>query len=65
MSSETILISLGIFRCGREKSVHGRPSSWELAITAKAIILHSGLRLLVGCQRQWSNLDNQVSENSV
>ena len=30
MSSKTILISLSIFRCGVEKSVHGRPS-WELA----------------------------------
>ena len=29
MSSKTILIGLGIFRCGGEKSVHGRPS-WEL-----------------------------------
>ena len=26
MSSKTILISLSIFRCGVEKSVHGRPS---------------------------------------
>ena len=30
MSSKTILIGLSIFRCGVEKSVHGRPS-WELA----------------------------------
>ena len=30
MSSKTILIGLGIFRCGHEKSVYGRPS-WELA----------------------------------
>ena len=30
MSSKTILIALGIFRFGGEKSVHGRPS-WELA----------------------------------
>ena len=30
MSSKTILIGLSIFRCGMEKSVHGRPS-WELA----------------------------------
>ena len=30
MSSKTILIDLSIFRCGGEKSVHGRPS-WELA----------------------------------
>ena len=30
MSSKTILICLCIFRCGGEKSVHGRPS-WELA----------------------------------
>ena len=30
MSSKTILIGLGIFRCGHEKSVCGRPS-WELA----------------------------------
>ena len=30
MLSKTILIDLGIFRCGKEKSVHGRPS-WELA----------------------------------
>lgn len=29
MSSKTILIGLSIFRCGSEKSVHGRPS-WEL-----------------------------------
>ena len=28
--SKTILIGLGIFGCGGEKSVHGRPS-WELA----------------------------------
>ena len=31
MSSKTILIGLSIFRCGVEKSVHGRPS-WELAL---------------------------------
>ena len=30
MSSKTMLIGLSIFRCGHEKSVHGRPS-WELA----------------------------------
>ena len=30
MSSKTILIGLGIFRCGHEKSVCGRPF-WELA----------------------------------
>ena len=30
MSSKTILLGLGIFRCGSERSVHGRPS-WELA----------------------------------
>ena len=30
MSSKTILIGLSIFRCGVEKSIHGRPS-WELA----------------------------------
>ena len=30
-SSKTILIGLSIFRCGHEKSVHGRPS-WELAL---------------------------------
>ena len=30
MSSKTILIGLSIFRCGVEKSVHGRPSR-ELA----------------------------------
>ena len=68
MSSKTILISRSVFRCGRKKSVHGRPS-WKLAITAMAITLDSGLRLLLlhvlGCQKQWSNLDNQVSENSV
>ena len=26
MSSKTILIGLSIFRCGGEKSIHGRPS---------------------------------------
>ena len=46
MSSKTILISRSVFRCGREKSVHGRPS-WKLAITAIAITLDSGLRLLL------------------
>ena len=30
MSSKTILLGLSIFRCGTERSVHGRPS-WELA----------------------------------
>ena len=30
MSSKTILLGLSIFRCGNERSVHGRPS-WELA----------------------------------
>ena len=30
MFSKTMLIGLSIFRCGHEKSVHGRPS-WELA----------------------------------
>ena len=30
MSSKTILMGLSTFRCGSEKSVHGRPS-WELA----------------------------------
>ena len=30
MSSKTILLGLSIFRCGSERSVHGRPS-WELA----------------------------------
>ena len=30
MSSKTILIGLGIFRCGCERSLHGRPS-FELA----------------------------------
>lgn len=30
MSSKTILFGLSIFRCGSEKSIHGRPS-WELA----------------------------------
>ena len=30
MSSKTVLIGLSIFRCGSERSVHGRPS-WELA----------------------------------
>ena len=29
ISSKTILLDLGIFRCGSERSVHGRPS-WEL-----------------------------------
>ena len=29
MSSKTILLGLSIFRCGSERSVHGRPS-WEL-----------------------------------
>ena len=28
--SKTILLGLSIFRCGSERSVHGRPS-WELA----------------------------------
>ena len=31
MSSKTKLVGLGIFRCGNEKSVHGRPS-WELGL---------------------------------
>ena len=31
MFSKTILIGLSIFRCGHEKSVHGR-LSWELAL---------------------------------
>ena len=30
MSSKTKLVGLGIFRCGNEKSVHGRP--WELGL---------------------------------
>ena len=30
MSSKTILLGLSVFRCGSERSVHGRPS-WELA----------------------------------
>jgi len=30
MSSKTILLGVSIFRCGSERSVHGRPS-WELA----------------------------------
>ena len=30
MSSKTILLGFSIFRCGSERSVHGRPS-WELA----------------------------------
>ena len=30
MSSKTILLGLIIFRCGSERSMHGRPS-WELA----------------------------------
>ena len=30
MSSKTILLGLSIFRCGSQRSVHGRPS-WELA----------------------------------
>ena len=30
MSSKTILLGPSIFRCGSERSVHGRPS-WELA----------------------------------
>ena len=30
MSSKTILLGLSIFRCGSERSVHGRPS-WEVA----------------------------------
>lgn len=30
MLSKTILLDVSIFRCGSERSVHGRPS-WELA----------------------------------
>ena len=30
MSSKTILLGVSIFRCGSERSIHGRPS-WELA----------------------------------
>ena len=49
MSSKTILIGLGIFRCRGEKSVHGRPSrgsSLRTTVVQKTLkFLPSGVNL--------------------
>ena len=42
MSSKTILIDLSIFRCGGEKSVHGRPYQSSLRTT----VVHKTLKIL-------------------
>ena len=43
MSSKTILIGLGIFRCGGEKSVHGRPSRGS---SLRTTVVHKTLKIL-------------------
>ena len=43
MSSQTILIGLGIFRCGGEKSVHGRPSRGS---SLRTTVVHKTLKIL-------------------
>ena len=43
MSSKTILIGLGIFRCGGEKSAHGRPFR---GISLRTTVVHKTLKIL-------------------
>ena len=43
MSSKTILIGLGIFRYGGEKSVHGRPSRGS---SFRTTVVHKTLKIL-------------------
>ena len=67
MSSKTILISRSVFRCGRKKicpwktflEARNNCNSYYTEQWTETIVA------VLGCQKQWSNLDNQVSENSV
>ena len=43
MSSKTILIGLGVLRCGGEKSVHGRHSR---GISLRTTVVHKTLKIL-------------------
>ena len=63
MSSKTILIGLGIFRCDGEKSVHGRPfcgSSLRTTVVYKTLkILPLGVNL---CRRNAASVIALESE---
>ena len=63
MSSKTILIGLGIFRCGGEKSVHGRPSRGS---SLRTTVVHKTLKILPRgvnlCQRNAASMIMLESE---
>ena len=63
MSSKTILIGLGVLRCGGEKSVHGRHSR---GISLRTTVVHKTLKILPRgvnlCQRNAASMITLESE---